>query len=350
MVHGTHPDRPDIIDLRSDTFTQPTEAMREAMAQAEVGDDLFGEDPTMARLEARAAALLGKEAGLFVPTGTMGNLVALLTHSRGGAEVVCERRAHIIHYESGAMGRLAGCQPYPIDAPGGVYTAEQLQAALRAPFFVHPRQGLVAIENSAQGWMGNIWTPDETRAVGDIAHDAGLPMHLDGARVWNSAVAQRVAPARLTEGCDTVMACFSKGLSAPVGSILAGDEETMETARHYRKMTGGAMRQSGVLAAAALVSLDHIDRLADDHVNAKRLAEGLRDQGLAIDPDAVRTNIVMADPGPRGLTPTQYAAAAKKKGVLCLPGDGGAVRFVTHRHIDKDDIEKTLGALRDLQA
>ncbi len=347
-LHEDHPDRPGVVDLRSDTVTQPTDAMRRAMAEAEVGDSLFGEDPTVAKLEKEAARRTGKEAALFVPTGSMGNLVAMLSHTEGRREVIAERRSHILNYEAGSLAGVAGCTAWPIDAPGGVFTPEQLEAAVRPAFFAMPRTGLVVIENTHNGWGGSVWSPGETSAVAMAAKSNRLPVHCDGARIFNSAIAQKVSASALVRDCDTVMFCFSKGLSAPVGSVLCGDRGLIERAVRHRKMVGGAMRQAGVLAAAALVAIDTmVDRLAEDHSTARRLADSLQGAGYGVDPERCPTNIVVFDTRPAGWKSADaFVRAAEKKGVRALTVSRTEVRFVTHRHVTP---EKTAMAIERLE-
>lgn len=345
--HATHPDHPDRIDLRSDTFTQPTDAMRHAMANAAVGDDLFSEDPSTERLEATAARLLGKEAALFVPSGTMANLIAVLSHTEGrGTEILCDRKAHVLNYESGGLSRLAHCHANPIDAPRGILTPDLLQAHLRADFFVYPRQGLVTFENTVNDHGGVCLSPDQVEAIADFTQRHGLPLHCDGARIFHAAVAQSVPASKLVDPCDTIMFCVSKGLSAPVGSLLCGDEATIERAKAYRKMVGGAMRQSGHMAAAAQVALDTmVDRLHEDHRNARRLAEAAAEAGLGCDPDAHPTNIVIINGAPKGLSGPQMVEALAGSGVLAMSLGPDSIRLVTHRHITTEKTQRAEEAL-----
>lgn len=343
-VHDTHPDRSDVVDLRSDTLTQPTDAMRQAMADAAVGDDLFGEDPTVTHLQDSAAKRLGMEAALFVPTGSMANLTAILAHTGGRAEVIAEARSHIFHYEGGSMATMAGCAMRPVTGNRGVFDADTLHAAIRPPGFVFPRQGLVVIENTHNEWGGNVWTADQVRSVAYAADARDLPVHCDGARLFNSAIAQDVAPDRLVADVDSAMFCFSKGLSAPVGSVLCGSAELIEDAIPVRKQLGGAMRQSGVIAAAAQVALDTmVDRLGEDHGRARMLAEGLAALGYGLDVAHVRTNIVVFDATSAGWgdarTCTDELATI---GVHGLAVSGTQVRFVTHRHITDDKVKLAL--------
>lgn len=275
-----------LVDLRSDTVTKPSPEMRRAMAEAEVGDDVYGEDPTVRELEETGAALVGQEAGLFVPSGTMGNQVAVLTHTRRGDEVFLEAESHIYYYEVGDIAALAGAQPRPIPGSRGRFTAADLRAAVREPNIHYPNPRLVCLENTHNRAGGAVWRPEEVDAVVEAAHELGLAIHLDGARLFNAAVALGLPAARLARGVDSVMFCLSKGLGAPVGSLLCGPAEWIERARKERKRLGGGMRQAGILAAAGLWALRHnVERLAEDHANARWLAEQLAQiRGLRVDP------------------------------------------------------------------
>jgi threonine aldolase len=303
------------VDLRSDTITRPTAAMREAMARAEVGDDVFGEDPTVQRLQERAAELLGKEAALFVPSGTMANQIALLVHCERGDEVLVGEGAHCMLYESGAGSAWAGVS-FGVVGSGGTFTAEQMSAAVKPLEYHFPRTRLVALENTHNRGGGLVFPQREVIAIAQVARARGLAVHLDGARLWNAAVATGSSPAVLAAPADTVSACFSKGLGAPVGSVLAGPRVQIARAHRFRKMLGGGMRQAGVLAAAALYALEHHrERLAVDHAHAKRLAEALHGADGAICPaDRVQTNIVMIDLPPNG--PLEAAVVADRAGRL----------------------------------
>src|SRR6266851_3668561 len=273
------------VELRSDTFTLPTESMRAAMAAAEVGDDVWDEDPTIHRLQQRAAEMVGKDASLFVPSGTMGNLCALLSHTQAGDEVIVEGDSHIFHSEVAGASVVGGLQLRPLESEDGRLQPEQVRGAIREADIHQPRTGLLCLENTHNRRGGTCLSPGQTQALSAVAHGAGFPVHLDGARVFNAAVAQRIDVRQLTAPVDSVMFCLSKGLSAPVGSMLAGSTDFIERARRMRKMLGGGMRQAGVVAAAGLCALDEmVDRLAEDHANAHRLAEGLqRLPGIDID-------------------------------------------------------------------
>jgi threonine aldolase len=334
-----------LIDLRSDTVTHPTPAMRAAMARAEVGDDVFDDDPTVHRLQEEAAALTGHEAALFVASGTMGNLVALLTHCGRGAEVVVGDQAHIYLNEVGGMAALGGLQAAVVrNRPDGTLALADLEDAIREEDVHHPRTRLICLENTQNICGGLPLTPDYTRAVADLAHGRGLRLHLDGARLFNAALAQDVPASALAGPADSVMFCLSKGLSAPVGSLLCGPSDFIAEARRYRKMVGGGMRQVGVLAAAGLVALETmIERLEDDHANARRLADGLRDfSGLDLEPGTPHTNMVFFNLSPVAkLTPSALATELSKQGIL-VEGWSPRFRLVTHAWITPEDIDKVV--------
>ncbi|HJL15326.1 MAG TPA: GntG family PLP-dependent aldolase [Sandaracinaceae bacterium LLY-WYZ-13_1] len=336
------------IDLRSDTVTRPTEAMRRAMAAAEVGDDIYGEDPTARRLEERAAEVLGKEAAIFVPSGTMGNQLALLLHCRPGDDVVIGEHAHVKLYESGAAGALAGVQ-FTVAGAGGLFTAEELDAALYPTHaYYMPRTRLVAFENTHNRAGGVVWPQAQAEAVAAHARSLGLGTHLDGARIWNAAAASGRSPAALAAPFDTVSACFSKGLGAPVGSVLAASKARVEEARRFRKMLGGAMRQVGVVCAGALHALEHhVERVVEDHGNARTLAEGLAAlDGVSVDLEGVQTNIVNFD-----LDDAPSAARrAGERGVLVSAIGPSRIRAVTHLDVSPGQIEEALGVFREVIA
>lgn len=336
----------DLIDLRSDTVTQPTPAMRRAMAEAEVGDDVYGEDPTVNALQAEAARRLGKEAALFVASGTMGNLLALLSYCDAGDEVLVGDQAHIFQREVGAAARLAGLMvsTLPNDSDGGI-DPERIRAAVRGSDLHEPRTSLLALENTHNYLGGTALTLDRTRVMTDVAQETGLRIHLDGARIFNAELALGVPAAQLAEGCDSVGFCLSKGLAAPVGSLLCGDATFVERARKYRKMLGGGMRQAGVLAAAGLVGLvEMVPRLADDHANARRLARGLAELGLEVDIERVETNIVVAPVA--GGDGAAFQQALAERGVLATVISGGRARFVTHYGIEEEDIDEALDRVK----
>jgi len=338
-----------LIDLRSDTVTLPTPRMREAMAAAEVGDDVFGEDPTVNRLEAMAAERMGKEAGLFVPSGTMGNLVALLTHCNRGDEVILGDQSHTFLYEAGGSAALGGIHPFPLpNNPDGTIDPEKIEAAIRPENVHFPRTRLICLENTHNRCGGAVLRPEYMARVAAIARRHGLAIHLDGARIFNAAVALGVEPAVLTRDADSVTFCVSKGLSAPVGSVLCGSADFIAEARRARKIVGGGMRQAGVIAAAGIVALEEmVDRLAEDHANARRLAEGLAEMpGITIELDSVETNIVIFELHREDLTPEELAARLREQGVLLLPIGGRQLRAVTHYGIERKDIETALAAFR----
>ena len=330
------------IDLRSDTVTQPTAAMRRAMTEAVVGDDVFGEDPTINALEEEAAQRLGKEAALFVASGTMGNLVALLTHCEAGDEVLVGDQAHIFQREVGAAARVAGLMisTLPNESDGG-FDPEHVRQMVRGSDLHEPRTRLLTLENTHNYLGGVVLSVARTRALADVAQEMGLRTHLDGARIFNAAMAEDVSAAELAASCDSVGFCLSKGLAAPVGSLLCGEALFIERARKYRKMLGGGMRQAGVLAAAGLVALrEMVSRLAADHVNARRLARGFAELGLPVDVESVQTNIVVVPvPGGDGRT---FQRALADRGVLATVISGGRVRFVTHYGIEERDVDEVL--------
>lgn len=333
------------IDLRSDTVTQPTDRMREAMARAEVGDDVYGEDPTVRALEELAARTVGKEAALFCASGTMANLVAVLTHTQRGDEVLCEATSHIYEYEVGGLSVLAGTVPRLIRGERGWISPEALTSALRPPnvHFAPPR--LLCLENTHNRAGGVAIPPDRIAATAEAAHQVGLAVHLDGARIFNAAVALRVPASTLAAPADSVMFSLSKGLSAPVGSLLCGTQAFIERARRWRKAVGGGMRQAGVLAAAGIVALtEMVERLAEDHRRAKDLARGLAEvQGLFVDPDQVDTNIVVV--GVEGRAP-EIVERLRQQGVLAHAVTDRTIRLVTHRHISDEDVAEAVAAFR----
>ncbi len=335
------------IDLRSDTVTQPTDEMRRSMADAEVGDDVYGEDPTINRLQERAADLLGKEAGLLMASGTMSNLVAALTHCQRGDEIVMGDQAHMFWNESAGASALAGAQIrlIPNDSQGRI-DPDDLRGAIRPKGNVHmPPTTLVCLENTHNRCSGGVLTPEDTKRVADVAHAAGAQVHLDGARIFNAAVALEVPAKALVKDVDDVSFCLSKGLSCPVGSVLCGSKEFIAGAHKWRKMVGGGMRQAGILAAAGLVALESmIDRLADDHANARRLAQGLANiDGISVDPDSIHTNIVIFEVDESVGTANEVIEALAEEGVLVTYPGKQSLRMVTHRHIGGADVDDALG-------
>ena len=319
--------------------------MREAMATAEVGDDVYGEDPTVNRLEERAAELMGREAAVFVPTGTMGNQIAIHIHTQPGSEVVAEAGAHIFNFEMGAMAALSGALPRPVETADGILDPEQVEAAIQPPAGYRTPTSLVVLENSHNLAGGRVTPPARMAELVGVARRHGLPVHLDGARIHNAAAALGVTAAELSAGCDTTMFCLSKGLGAPVGSMLVGNADTITEARRVRKLFGGGMRQAGIIAAAGLVALDEVlPRLANDNRRAHNLAVGLaRIPVIVLDPETVDTNIVffsLADTAP--MDAAELAARLTVDGVLCHPLGRDSIRMVTHYHIGDDDIARAV--------
>lgn len=334
------------VDLRSDTVTRPTPAMREAVAGAEVGDDVLGKDPTVGRLEERVAEVLGKEAALFFPSGTQANQTAVAVHTAPGDEVVVEERAHVLHYEHAAPAALSGVQLRTFASDRGRVGRSDVEPAVRPGDRHHPRTGLLWVENTHNDHGGVVAPVEGLREVADLARERGLPVHLDGARLWNAAVASGTPASAFGACADTVMVSLSKGLGCPVGSVLAGPGGVMERAWVVRKRLGGGMRQSGLLAAAGLHALDRgPDPLAEDHRRARRLAEGARGiRGLsAPEPE---TNIVMIRVESADGEPAEIAAAAGEHGLLLLPAGPERLRAVTHRDVDDADVERAIEALR----
>ncbi len=338
---------PDLIDLVSDTATMPTPEMRRAMADAAVGDEQRGEDPTVNELQKFAAHLLGKEAGLFLPSASMANQIAIRTQTQPGDEVICHEAAHIRLYEGGGPALLSGCLLAPLIADRGVFTPEQVRETIRpdSPYF--PRTRLVAIENTNNRMGGCVWTQEEIAAVATVAREHKLLLHLDGARLMNAVVKQGVPASEIAAPFDTVTLCLSKGLGAPVGAILAGTQETINAARRWKHVFGGAMRQAGIIAAAGLYALHHnIDRLAEDHENAARLAEGLATiPGIRLDPPP-ETNIVFFDVAGTGLTPDEVTDRLNAVGVRVSYMNGTRLRFVTHLDISRAQIDEALERIR----
>jgi threonine aldolase len=339
------------IDLRSDTVTLPTPAMREAMAHAEVGDDVYGEDPTVNRLEAMAAERLGKQAALLVVSGTMGNLVALLTHCGRGDEVILGTLSHTFLYEAGGSASLGGIHHWALpNQPDGTLDLDQIEAAIRPENVHHPRTRLICLENTHNRCGGVVLPLDYCDAVGTLAQDHGLSVHLDGARVFNAAVALGVEVRELVRSVDSVTFCLSKGLSAPVGALLCGEAGFIAEARRWRKAVGGGMRQCGVLAAAGIVALEQmVDRLAEDHANARRLAEGiLRIPGLGVDLDSVQSDIVAFDVTFDQISAAQLVAALAERDVKMGAIGASRIRAVTHYGIDDADVEAALQAMAEV--
>ena len=337
-----------VIDLRSDTVTKPTPAMREAIARAEVGDDVFGDDPTVKELESETAALLGKEAALFTPSGTMANQLAIRSQTEPGDEILVEANAHIYYYEGGAPAALSGVMCRCLEGQRGVFTGADLEAALR-PVDVHfPRTRLVCVENTHNRGGGKVWSIEQIQEVAAAASKHGLQLHLDGARLWNAAVATGIAEREYAAPFATVSVCFSKGLGAPVGSALTGSKSLIERARRFRKMIGGGMRQAGVIAAGALFALrNHRARLVEDHANAKLLSSGLASlKGLEATPSEVETNMVRF--GVRVMPAEQLVERLRARGVLVLAVGPDTIRAVTSLMVSPEDIEAAVGTISAL--
>ena len=338
-----------MIDLRSDTVTQPTPAMRQAMAAAEVGDDVYSEDPTVNLLEQEAAAIFGREAAIFVPTGTMGNQIAIRLHTEHGQEVICEARSHILDWEMAMTAAFSGCQARTVAGERGILTWSQIKPAIGAKIYYRAQTGLICIENTHNMAGGTVTPLPILEEIWAGASEAGLTVHLDGARVFNAATALGIGVAELTRGFDTVMFCLSKGLGAPVGSMLVGSREAIDRARIFRKALGGGMRQAGVLAAAGLMALKEMPaRLSDDHANAHLIAEAIAAEPAAqIDLDSVQTNIVIFTLRNNG-DAAAFCTALKQKDILASAISPHSVRFVTHYDVDRVVCEKAASIIVEL--
>lgn len=341
-----------IVDLRSDTVTRPTPAMWRAMAGAQLGDDVYREDPTVNRLQERAAEIFSREAALFVPSGTMGNQTALKVHTQPGREVICEARAHIFNHEMGMMGAFSGVVPRTIVAEDGIMRWEQIEPLVRRRSDHQASTGLIELENTSNLAGGSVYPIAISDEICDGAHHRGLPVHLDGARIFNASVALGCSVVELTRKFDSVMFCLSKGLGAPVGSMVVGSKEFIEEARLVRKMLGGGMRQAGILAAAGLVALEEgPSRLHIDHENARFLAEGLAEiPGVKIDPAKVATNILFFDVSSSGLTAKEVSNRLAAHRVLANATDASTIRMVTHFDVDRAGCERALTMLRAVLA
>lgn len=339
-----------VVDLRSDTVTRPTPAMKRAMMEAELGDDVLGDDPTVIRLQERVAELLGKEAAVFVPSGSMANQTAIKAQTRSGDEIIAHQDSHIYHYEAGAPAGLSGCSLRLLPGARGLFTAAAARAAVRPGDSHFPRSSLIVVENTHNRGGGTCWSLEEIAALRGVADDCGLTMHLDGARLMNACVAKGRRPQEYARFFDTVSTCFSKGLGAPVGSAVAGTKETMRRVHRYRKMFGGGMRQAGILAAAALYALDHhVDRLAEDHAHARRLAEGIAElPGVTVDLDAVETNIVYFEIAERLGTGKELCERLRGEGVWMMAVAPQRVRAVTHLDVSRVDLDRAIAVLREV--
>jgi threonine aldolase len=339
-----------MIDLRSDTVTLPSDAMRRAMALAEVGDDVYGEDPTVNKLEARAAEIFNREASIFVPTGTMGNQIAIKLHTKPGQEILCEERGHIFNYEMAMLSWFAGCVVRPVAAAGGILRWELLEPKIAPSIYYVAQTGLISLENTHNMAGGTVTPQAVMDDICDHAHARNLPVHLDGARVFNAAAALDTMVAKLTAKVDSIMFCLSKGLGAPVGSMLVGSKEFIREARSVRKALGGGMRQAGILAAAGLIALEEgPGRLHEDHANAKFLAQGLAQiAGVKIDLSTVQTNIVIFDVKGTGMTAENIITKLKEHGVVCGSINPQTIRFVTHCNVNRKDCEQALRAMESV--
>ncbi len=333
-----------IIDLRSDTVTQPSEAMREAMAHAPVGDDVFGEDPTVNALQEKMQKLTGKEAALFVSSGTQANQISINVHTQPGNEVICEERAHIFNYEAGAPALLSGVQLHPLPGKYGVLDVKQVEEAIRPKDHHFPQTKLISLENTHNRWGGTVYPIEEIKKMRSLADKYGLRMHLDGARLWNASVATGISLKDYAKYFDSVSLCFSKGLGAPVGSIIVGSKEFIERAHYYRKVYGGGMRQAGIIAAGALYAVEHnFTRLKEDHRRARILAEALNAfPGMVIDLHTVQTNIIIIDTSLTGKPAPSIAERLNENGVKVIAFAPTRIRLVTNLHITDNDIDRVI--------
>ncbi len=339
-----------MIDLRSDTVTLPTAAMRKAVFEAEVGDDVYGEDPTVNRLQELAADMIGKEAAMLVPSGTMGNQIAVLTHCRPGTEVILEADSHIYYYEAAAASVFAGVQPRPLPGKRGSMPAGLVEWAIRQDDIHLPPTSLICVENTHNRAGGTVVPLEDMKAVYDVACRHNLPVHLDGARIFNASIASGVTVKEFTACTTSVQFCLSKGLGAPVGSIIAGPRDFIDEARRWRKRLGGGMRQAGIFAAAGIIALETmVDRLAEDHANARLLADSLAAlKGIEFNPDDVDTNIVIIKPTVMSIQ--QLGSELEKRGILTVVIEPDRVRFTTNKDVNRNDIETTIAAVNDILA
>jgi threonine aldolase len=336
------------IDLRSDTVTKPTPAMRKAMAEAEVGDDVYGEDPTVNALQEKVANLLGKEAAIFVASGTMANQLAIKAHTHPGDELIMEATSHPYNFEGGAIAAISGVQVYCLQGVRGILDSSQIEAAIRPADHHYAVTRLVCMENTHNRGGGSIYPLKNMQEIFRLAKAKGLSVHLDGARLWNAAVATGVKPKEYAQWADSVSVCISKGLGCPVGSLVAGSREFVDRIHRFRKMVGGGMRQAGILAAAGIYALDHhVDRLKEDHESARRLALGLKEiKGTTVNPDHVETNIIIFGVAGTGMTSPAVRDAMKNEGVLMNALGNDHIRLVTHLDVTRKDIDKALEAFR----
>ena len=338
------------IDLRSDTVTKPSAVMRRAMAEAEVGDDVFIEDPTINKLQERAAEIFGREAGLFVPSGSMGNLTCILAQARQGQEVICEESGHVYNYEMASMSAIAGVLPRLVVGEDGILSWQSISKAIRPKIYYRPQTALIALENTHNMAGGTVYPTEVAEEICDRAHEAGIRVHLDGARIFNAATYLGEKVADMTKKFDSIQFCLSKGLGAPVGSMIVGTREFIERCRSIRKMLGGGMRQAGVLAAAGLIALEKgPKRLQIDHDNAKLLATRLAAvPGVTLNPAQVQTNIVIFNLKTSGWSSSDFLQTLAKRGVLGIPVDNERVRMVTHLDVDRNDVEKASAVVQEV--
>jgi threonine aldolase len=338
------------LDFRSDTVTRPTPEMRRAMSEAEVGDDVYGEDPTVNRLEERAAQIFGREAAIFVPSGTMGNQIAIKIHTHHGQEIICEERGHIFNYEMATLAAFSGCLVRPIYGEDGMLTWAEIRKRIAPGIYYKAQTGLISLENTHNMAGGTVYRQDIADEICDRAHEIGLPVHLDGARVFNAAAALGRPVAEITKKFDSVMFCLSKGLGAPVGSMLVGSKSFIEKARAYRKALGGGMRQAGILAAAGLIALEKMPaRLKEDHENAQVLANGLAQiPGIKIDPKKVATNILVFNISGTGMNTAEFSRRLAERNILAAGIDADNMRFVTHMDVSREDCESALKEIRSI--
>ncbi|WP_041075425.1 low-specificity L-threonine aldolase [Thermotoga caldifontis] len=338
-----------MLDLRSDTVTKPTPEMRKAMAEAEVGDDVYGEDPTVNKLEQLAAEMFGKESALFVASGTMGNQVSIMAHTQRGDEVILEADSHIFWYEAGAMSVLSGVMPHPIKGKNGAMDPNDVRKAIRSKDIHFPRTSLITIENTHNRSGGRVVPLENFKAIYEIAKEYGINVHVDGARIFNASIASNVPVKEYAKYADSLMFCLSKGLCAPVGSIVVGSRQFIEKARKARKILGGGMRQAGVLAAAGIIALTRmVDRLKEDHENAKFLAMKLREIGYSVNVEDVETNMVILKTDNLKVNAHQFLSAMREKGVLAVAFSDTSIRLVTHNDVSRENIEEALNAFEEL--
>lgn len=337
------------IDLRSDTVTRPSPGMREAMARAVVGDDVFGEDPTVNLLQEHVAGLLGKEAALYVPSGTMGNQTCIKVHTQPGDEVICEKGAHVFNYETGGIAFLSNAQVHAIEGKRGAFGPAEIERAVRPDLYYMPKTRLICLENTHNRAGGTIYPIDLIREISTFAKGRAIRLHLDGARLWNASAATGISPKEYASYFDSVSVCLSKGLGAPVGSVIAGTTEFIAEARHYRKIFGGGMRQAGILAAAGLYALEHnVARLTEDHEKASYLARELsRVKSFDIDLGSVQTNIIIIGAEKTGKKPEEILAALRAKGVLLTLGNYMGIRAVTHLDVSMDEVKRAAQVIRE---